>query len=83
MYFSYIDGNGDAHKPFILPQKDPEFYDSFYRIYNVPELITDPIKIDNKTLGRTVRSSEKIQVDLPISSASPKAGTSEPEQTWR
>jgi hypothetical protein len=83
LYFSYIDGNGDAHKPFILPQKDPEFYDSFYRIYNVPELITGPIKIDNKTLGRTVRSSEKIQVDLPISGASPKAGDSETEQTWR
>jgi Tol biopolymer transport system component len=26
IYFSYIDENGHAHKPFVLPQKDPEYY---------------------------------------------------------
>ncbi len=39
IYFSYIDKNGKAHKPFVLPQKDPEFYDFFLKSYNVPELI--------------------------------------------
>ena len=38
IYFSYIDKNGQAHKPFVLPQKDPELYDFKLKSYNVPEL---------------------------------------------
>jgi hypothetical protein len=37
-YIAYIDNNGIASKPFILPQSDPEFYNSFLRSFNVPEL---------------------------------------------
>jgi hypothetical protein len=46
LYFSYIDENGRAYKPFLLPQKDPEFYDTFMLNYNLPELIKGPVKID-------------------------------------
>ncbi|GBU08023.1 cytochrome c biosynthesis protein [Bacteroidales bacterium] len=35
---------GLAGKPFILPQKDPYFYDNFTKTYNLPELITRPVK---------------------------------------
>ena len=44
-FFSYINEDGKASKPILLPQKDPEFYDSYIKTYNVPELITSPIKI--------------------------------------
>lgn len=37
-YFSYFDETGQAHKPFVLPQKDPEFYDFFNKSFNIPEL---------------------------------------------
>ncbi len=43
-FISYIDENGLSEKPFILPQKDPEFYLRFLKSYNVPEFST--IKID-------------------------------------
>ena len=36
-YISYIDENGNSDKPFILPQKNPEFYDRFLKSFNVPE----------------------------------------------
>jgi len=39
-YFSYIDANGREHKPFVLPQKDPAFYDTWLKTYNVPELVS-------------------------------------------
>jgi hypothetical protein len=29
--------------PFILPQEDPSFYESYLRIHNVPELVTEPV----------------------------------------
>ena len=79
-YISYIDDKAKAHKPFIMPQKDPEFYDSFVKTYSVPELITGPVKVRLTKLGRAIRSAEGIQVDLPISGATPKAGSSEPWQ---
>jgi hypothetical protein len=37
-YFSFIDTNGNATKPFVLPQKDAEFYDQFSKSFNIPEL---------------------------------------------
>lgn len=37
-YFCYIDRSGKAHKPFVLPQKDPKFYDLNLKSFNIPEL---------------------------------------------
>ncbi|MDP1854390.1 MAG: hypothetical protein Q8L26_09375 [Candidatus Omnitrophota bacterium] len=59
-YFSYVDENGKVYKPFVLPQKDPYFYDSFIRTYNVPELIQSPIKINRFYFGRQVSSLDNI-----------------------
>jgi hypothetical protein len=70
LYFSYIDASGSAHKPFVLPQEDPRFYDSFMRLYNVPEFITGPIRVSNRALVSAVRSPAKIKVDA-ITSATP------------
>jgi hypothetical protein len=36
-YIAYIDESGNAHKPFILPQKDPHFYSRFLKTFNIPE----------------------------------------------
>ena len=51
-HFSYFDTKGNFHKPFILPQKDPHFYDTFMLNYNIPEFVNgkvnlNPIKIRN------------------------------------
>lgn len=38
-YFTYIDRNGHAHKPFLLPQRHPaEYYRNLLYSYNIPEL---------------------------------------------
>lgn len=36
-YISYIDESGRARKPFVLPQKDPAFYNRFIKTFNIPE----------------------------------------------
>ncbi len=76
-YFSYIDENGRAYKPFILPQKDPTYYDSLLQTYSVPELITCPVEVSKITLARAVRRPAKISPDIPITGATPKAGHTE------
>ena len=35
---------GTAGKPFVLPQQDPDFYLTFTRTFNLPELLTAPVK---------------------------------------
>lgn len=70
LYFSYIDASGSAHKPFVLPQEDPAFYDSFTRLYNVPEYITGPVRVSKRALLNAIRSPDKIKVDA-ITSATP------------
>jgi len=52
-YFTYIDDKGKAHKPFILPQKDPTFYDTFIITYNVPELVDGPIQVSGQEIIKT------------------------------
>ncbi|MFN8257259.1 MAG: hypothetical protein U0W24_16305 [Bacteroidales bacterium] len=51
-YFSYFDKNGKAHKPFLLPQKDPEFYDFTYKSFNIPELFEQARAFDAMDIER-------------------------------
>lgn len=44
-YIAYFDKNGKAHKPFMLPQKDPYFYTFYLRSFNRPEFMIEPVKI--------------------------------------
>lgn len=37
-YFCYVDRHGRAHKPFVLPQRSPQFYDNCLKSFNAPEL---------------------------------------------
>ena len=34
-YFAYFDAEGNDHKAILLPQEDPDFYDTFTDAYNV------------------------------------------------
>ena len=45
-YFTYVDSTGASAKPFLLPQRDPVFYLTFLKSYNVPELARTPAAID-------------------------------------
>ena len=87
IYIAYVDTDGKVHKPILLPQKDPTYYDSCLWTYSVPELITEPVRVTKEKLGRVVRGSEKIPIEMPITMATPKAGglpdSQEPWQTER
>lgn len=57
-YFAYIGRDGKAHKPFVLPQRDPSHYDYTLKSYNIPELSTGPLPFDAKDIERIRRESE-------------------------
>lgn len=54
-FIFYFDDSGKAHKPFLLPQKDPVFYDYFMKSYNVPELVTGKVNIKPQKIERMVK----------------------------
>ncbi len=48
-YFASFDPEtGYLGKPFLLPQEEPDFYDTFTYTYNRPELIKKPVKIGDE-----------------------------------
>ncbi len=52
LYISYFDEQGKAHKPFLLPQRDPYFYADYYKSYNVPEFMVEPVTITPQEFAR-------------------------------
>ena len=79
-YLSYVDEAGQVHKPFVLPQKDPAYYDSLLETFSVPELIKGSIKVNKSMLARAARSEPSELVDITITGATPQVGPTEPWQ---
>jgi hypothetical protein len=75
-YFTHINENGKASKPFILPQKDPTYYDSLLHTYSVPELITQPVAISPRRFCKAACSGSRDAVNLPVTGATPIAPSS-------
>jgi hypothetical protein len=62
-YIAYFDEQGTAHKPFVLPQKDPAFYSTFLKSYNLPELVISRIRLTPHELSAVIRSKAEKASD--------------------
>ena len=56
LYITYFDEEGHAHKPFLLPQEDPEQNLSLFKSYNVPELTREPVHLNPKDIERALKA---------------------------
>ncbi|KAA6343161.1 Protein TolB [termite gut metagenome] len=65
-YIAYINTEGKASKPFLLPQKDTEFYYRFMKSYNIPEFITGKVKKRSRELGLKAKNDRGINVSFPL-----------------
>jgi hypothetical protein len=54
-YFAHIDEDGKCSKPFLLPQRDADFYDFFLKSYNIPELARGPVPFSPADVERAFR----------------------------
>jgi hypothetical protein len=77
-YFSYVDQAGTAHKPFILPQRDPAHYESLLETYSLPELVTGPVTVRKSLLARAARGKPSVKPEIPITGATPKVAPPKP-----
>ncbi len=53
--FAHIDAEGRVHKPFVLPQSDPEKDDLTLKSYNIPDLSATPVPFDASSIERVHR----------------------------
>jgi hypothetical protein len=79
-FLSHVDADGQASKPFVLPQRSPSFYDSCYCVYNMPELVAGPVPVDPKMLVRAMADSTHIHVD-GVTGVTPKTKGAETHGT--
>ena len=61
-YIGYIDENGVSRKPFLLPQKDPAFYDTFLYSFNVPELVKTKVLLTPYQIEKVAKKTNTKQV---------------------
>lgn len=57
-YFAYIDKTGKTHKPFVMPQKDPEHYQMTFKSYNLPDLSSSSLPYDAIDIKNTFENVE-------------------------
>ena len=56
-FLAHVDENGKFGKPFVLPQKDPDFYNNYLLNFNRPELMTGKIKVSPQKIRDAARES--------------------------
>lgn len=63
-YFSHLNEDGTFTKPFLMPQKDPEFIHKFMYSFNIPEFTVEPVRVSARTLASFVKSTDATQVSF-------------------
>ena len=63
-YMAYFDSKGEAHKAFVLPQKDPAFYDTFLDTYNVIELVKSRVNVSAFRLAQGMQQPA-LEAEFP------------------
>lgn len=59
-YIAYFDKKGQAHRPFILPQKNPGFYKQFFKSFNIPEFTIEPVKQSSMDFLYSIEKDPKV-----------------------
>ena len=63
-YIAFIDEDGKAHKPFIVPQADPEYYLNSLKSYNVPEFIAEPVTLERRDIIKMAQEGVPVKVTV-------------------
>ena len=61
-YIAYINPDGKPAKPFLLPQKDVNFYHRLMKSYNIPEFVTGKTPINGYQLWEKVINDKGVNL---------------------
>lgn len=63
-YLAHLNSDGTFTKPFLIPQKDPEFTHKFMYSFNIPEFTVEPVKVSARVLASFVKSNDAAPVSF-------------------
>jgi hypothetical protein len=61
-YLASIDEDGRVSKPFLLPQKDPAYYESSLYSFNIPEFVTAPVELNAREIVQKAYSGKRLRM---------------------
>jgi hypothetical protein len=64
-HLSYVDAQGRFQKAFVVPQRDPEFYDSYLKTYTIPTLAAAPFQVSEGELAAAIKGSQARPLVMP------------------
>ncbi len=70
-YICYLDADGNPRKPFLLPQKETDYYERSLYSFNIPELIRDKIKVNNYELIDFSKNKFSIRIETSTENCVP------------
>lgn len=59
-WFTFIDETGKGSKPFLLPQKNPDYYIYQLKSFNIPELVKGRVNINAYHLRKSIQNNPEI-----------------------
>ena len=83
LFLSYVDVSGTAHKPIVLPQRDPDYNESCIYAFNTSELVTDRPQVMGERLARVFRDQQGLSIRMPITMATPSAEGVSAASSWQ
>jgi Tol biopolymer transport system component len=63
-FFAHIDKNGNASKPFLLPQDDVNYYMQLMKSFNIPEFVKGEIKMSPYQITQKALNDKGIDVQF-------------------
>jgi hypothetical protein len=64
-YLAYVAPNGDCGKAFLVPQKDPAYYDSLLKTYTIPTLAAGPITVPQRKILEAIQDPGRRSLVMP------------------
>jgi len=58
-FIAYLDENGKARKPFLLPQAKTDYYDQLLYSFNIPEFVSGKVEVDPNQVDKLLDSGIK------------------------
>ena len=75
LYISYFDENGQAHKPFLLPQRSADIDEELLRSYNAAEFLVQPVQPSQRQLRKVIKTDARPASYAGSALARPEADT--------
>lgn len=71
LFIAHINKEGDFGKPFLLPQKDPNYNKFLFKAYNLPQFIVDEVTLSPRKIADVVKGLKIKTVEFSSDSHKP------------